>query len=130
MKNTKGCIALAIGVVLIFLGLILPFYTVSELKLSASLLFPDGISIIALIWLIFAILAVVFAFIGKKIPTIIFGILSALGMTLSFTANSSDISEYGEFVSKGLGYYFSFIGAVVMLLAVVFYAITTKKVQE
>lgn len=134
MKNAKGIIAVLIGAVLVVLGLVLPFYSVEFLgeSMSASLIYADGISAIGVVWLVFTVLTVIFALVGKKVPTVIFGILTTLGVLLSFVANSSqlaDLETLAELVEKGTGYYLAVVGAIVMFVVVIFYAVTTKKVK-
>ena len=135
MKNVKGIIAVLIGAVLVVLGLVLPFYSVELLgeSMSASLLYADSLSVIGVVWLVFTVLTILFALIGKKVPTVLFGILTTLGVLLSFWANSSELSdleEMAELVEKGTGYYLSVVGAIAMFVVVIFYAITTKKAKS
>ena len=132
MKLTKGAIAVIVGAVLVFLGLILPFYSadIMGFKMKVSLLIPDGISIIALIWLIFAVASVVSVVVLKnKLITLVLGVIAGIGTFISFIANNSDISELSGFVSKGAGYYFAIIGAIVMVAAAIFNFITTKDAE-
>ena len=134
MKNVKGVIAVLIGAVLVVLGLLLPFYSVELFgeSMSASLMYADGINAIGVVWLVFTALTLLFALIGKKVPTVIFGILTTLGLLLTFVVNSSELSdleELAELVEKGTGYYLSIVGAIAMFVVVIFYAATTKKVK-
>ena len=132
MKNVKGVIAVLIGAVLVVLGL---FYSVELFgeSMSASLMYADGINAIGVVWLVFTALTLLFALIGKKVPTVIFGILTTLGLLLTFAVNSSELSDLealAELVEKGTGYYLSVVGAIAMFVVVIFYAATTKKVKS
>ena len=135
MKNVKGVIAVLIGAVLVVLGLFLPFYSVELFgeSMSASLMYADSINAIGVVWLVFTALTLLFALIGKKVPTVIFGILTTLGLLLTFAVNSSELSDLealAELVEKGTGYYLSIVGAIAMFVVVIFYAATTKKVKS
>ena len=134
MKNVKGIIAVLIGAVVVVLGLFLPFYRVEFFgeSMSASLMYADGISVIGVVWLAYTVFTIFFALMGKKMPTVIFGILTTLGVLLSFWANSSELSNLealAELVEKGIGYYLSIVGAIVMFVVVIFYVATAKKVK-
>ncbi len=133
-KNVLGSIVVLIAAVLVVLGMVFPFYSVEFFgeSMSASLIYADGVSVVGVVWLVFTGLTILFALIGKKVPTVIFGILTTLGMLLSFALNSSGLSELeglAELVEKGNGYYLSVVGAIAMFVAVIFYAATTKKVK-
>ena len=131
-KNPVGTILVLVAVALSFGGICLPFYTVDVFgeHMSVSLLNADGIQPLAIVWMAFAVLTLIFALAGKKVPVIIFGILTACGLFLSYTLNNSQLDEYGELgalINKGIGNTLSLVGAIAMVVAAIIYAATTKK---
>ena len=134
-KNPGGAIFVLIATVIAFLGLCLPFYKVDAFgeEISASLIYADGISVVGVLWGIFAVLTLLFALIGLKIPALIFGILTSGGLFLSYFKNNVTLNEYellGAFVKKGAGNTLCIIGAVVMFIASIIYMVTTKSKRE
>ena len=119
MKNKVGTICVAVGALLVALGVFLPFYIKGE----------EGINlfnIIHAIWPIAGVAAVLFSIIGNKLVTLICSLISGVGALLAFFLNSVDSSLLADNVRKGLGYWCTLIGGIVMLLAGVVYYITTK----
>ena len=101
-KNPVGTLIVLVAAVISFLGLVLPFYSVDFLgqKMSVSLMSIDGeIQVIAIVWAAFIVLALLFALIGKKVPVLIFALLGAIGLFLSYTLNNSELEEYGAEVT-------------------------------
>lgn len=131
-KNPIGTIIVLVAVVLAIGGICLPFYTVDAFgqHMSVSLLNAEGIQPLGVAWMAFAILTLIFALVGKKVPVIIFGILTACGLFLSYTLNNSELEEYGSLgamIDKGIGNTLSLVGAIAMVVAAIIYAVTTKK---
>ena len=59
----------------------------------------------------------------------IFGILTACGLFLSYTMNNSELEEYGalgSLVEKGLGNTLTLVGAICLLVSGIIYVATTK----
>ncbi len=136
-KNPVGTVIVLVSYIFMILGLFLPFYKVDsdelDVHMTVSLFYPEEVSIIAVIWMIFGGLAILFALIGKKIPVLIFCILASGGMFISYFANTvglKALETYGAVVEKGMGTTFSLIGAIVMLLAGLIYFVTTKTVKK
>ena len=131
-KNPVGTLIVLVAAVISFLGLVLPFYSVDFLgqKMSVSLMSIDGeIQVIAIVWAAFIVLALLFALIGKKVPVLIFALLGAIGLFLSYTLNNSELEEYGaigSLVEKGLGNTLTLVGAICLLVSGIIYVITTK----
>ncbi len=130
-KNPVGAILVLLATVVVFLGLCLPFYKVDAFgtQMTVSLMYAEGISVVAIIWAAFAVLTLIFALAGVKVPVLIFGILTALGMFLSYTLNNSTLEEYetlGAFVEKGIGNTLCLVGSIAILVASIIYIITTK----
>ena len=123
MKNKVGTVAVLVGTILVALGLFLPFYSVGGESVNL-------VSIVNIVWLVAAIVALLFAFIGNKIVTLITALVAGGGMLLAFFMNSdSGLLELAALVSdfsKGLGYWCTLIGGIVMILAGIVYFITTK----
>ena len=131
-KNPVGTIIVLVAVAIAFCGLLLPFYSVDAFgqHMSVSLINADGIQVAGVLWAIFAGLTLIFALAGKKIPVVIFGILTACGLFLSYTMNNSQLEEYGALgamVDKGIGNTLTIVGAAAMLVAAIIYMATTKK---
>ncbi|SNU05021.1 hypothetical protein SAMN06297422_102134 [Lachnospiraceae bacterium] len=134
-KNPIGTIIVLVATVVVFLGLCLPFYKVDAfgINMTVSLLYADGVQVIGIIWAVFAVLTLLFALIGKKVPVLIFGILASLGLFLSYALNNSTLDEYeslGAFVEKGTGNTLCLAGAVVILIAAIIYMATTKTKKD
>ena len=149
MKNKVGTIVVAVGALLVILGLFLPFRSMSSEildKLSASgvdaaAMGGDSVNLftpLTIIWIVAALGAVVFALLGNKIVTLITALVAGGGMLLSFFVNSggeevdminslgSLVGISGDIMPKGLGYWCALIGGIVMIIAGVIYFITTK----
>lgn len=147
MKNKVGTICVAVGALLVILGLFLPFRSMSSEivdKLSASGVadaLDTSVSLftpLTIIWIVAAIAALIFALIGNKIVTLIGSLIAGAGMLLSFFVNSGGeemdminslgalAGVSGDVMPKGLGYWCALIGGIVMILAGVIYFITTK----
>ena len=97
--------------------------------ISASLFNADGVQIIAVVWLAFIVLALISAFAGKKPLVLVFSILSACGLFLSYFINNNELKSLGELaslVTKGIGNTLTIVGAICMLVAGIVYAATTK----
>ncbi len=130
-KNPIGAIVVLLATVVVFLGLCLPFYKVDAfgINMSVSLMYTDSVSVVGVIWAAFAVLTLLFAIIGVKVPVLIFGILTSMGMFLSYGLNNSSLEEYealGAFVEKGNGNSLCLAGAIAILIAAIIYTSTTK----
>jgi nucleoside recognition membrane protein YjiH len=130
-KNPVGTLIVLVAAVISCLAIFLPFYSVDIFgeKLTVSLFNADGVQVIAIVWLAFIALALIFALAGKKALVLVFGILSGAGLFLSYTINNGqlkDLGELGSLVDKGIGNTLTIVGAVCMLAAGIIYAVTTK----
>ncbi len=130
-KNPVGTLIVLVAAVISCLAIFLPFYSVDIFgeKLTVSLFNADGVQVIAIVWLAFIALALIFALAGKKALVLVFGILSGAGLFLSYTINNGqlkDLGELGSLVDKGIGNTLTIVGAVCMLVAGIIYAVTTK----
>ena len=126
MKNPFGVLCLLIGTILVALGVLLPFYSIGG---ESTNLF----NIIRAIWPIAGLVALVVGFVGNKVVALICSLISGGGLLLAFFVNSgSETSKLLDVVggSKGLGYWCSLIGGIVMILAGVINFITTKTDKE
>ncbi len=152
MKNKAGTICVLVGAVLVLLGLFLPFRSMSSEitdKLSASglgdAMGSSSINLftpLTIVWIVAAIAAVIFALVGNKVITLITSLVAGGGMLLSFFVNSGGeemdminslgaiAGVTGELMPKGLGYWCALIGGIVMILAGLFYFITTKSTKD
>ncbi|MBQ8951585.1 MAG: hypothetical protein IJ065_10630 [Eubacterium sp.] len=130
-KNPVGTLIVLVAAVISILAIFLPFYTVELFgeKISASLFNADGVQIIAVVWLAFIVLALLFALAGKKALVLVFGLLSACGLFLSYFVNNNELKELGDLgslVNKGIGNTLTLVGGICMLLAGIVYVATTK----
>ena len=131
-KNPVGAVLVFIATIVVFLGLCLPFYELNYpgAELTVSLICTDKkILIIGLIWAVFAALTLLFAIIGVKITVLIFGILTSMGLFVSYIANNMMLEEkeaLGGLVKKGIGCNLCLAGAVAILIAAIIYMATTK----
>ena len=130
-KNPVGTLIVLVAAVISCLAIFLPFYSVDIFgeKLTVSLFNADGVQVIAIVWLAFIALTLIFALAGKKALVLVFGILSGAGLFLSYTLNNNqlkDLGELGSLVDKGIGNTLTIVGAVCMLVAGIIYAVTTK----
>jgi len=119
MNKKTGMIALVVGVVLMLLGSLLPFADASGLGLDVKANLFGGAVIL---WMLFGVASVVFAYLGKGAPALVFGILASLGMFLSFFAN-----QLGAAFGKGMGYWLTLLSAVVMLVAAIMAFVGCKR---
>lgn len=131
-RNPVGAILVLIATVVVFLGLCLPFYKVDAFgeQLTVSVMYTEEINIVGIILAVFVVLTLLFALIGVKVPVLIFGILTALGLFATYALNNSTLEEYetyGAFVEKGAGNTLCLVGSVVILLTAIIYMATTKK---
>ena len=136
MKRIIGSIVVFIGSVSVFLGLLLPFYhfEIKTLGLGGadySILYPESKSQMGTFGMIVAALAIItfiMSLTGKKLLTIIPGILTSGMMVWYFIKeNLGDRIEHIDWINKmpnmswttGSGYYMCLVSAIIMLLCVV-----------
>lgn len=130
-KNPVGTLIVLVAAVISCLAIFLPFYSVDAFgqSITVSLFNADGVQVVAIVWLAFIALTLIFALAGKKALVLVFGILSGAGLFLSYTLNNNqlkDLGELGSLVDKGIGNTLTIVGAVCMLVAGIIYAVTTK----
>ncbi len=130
-KNPVGTLIVLVAAVISCLAIFLPFYSVDAFgqSITVSLFNADGVQVVAVVWLAFIALTLIFALAGKKALVLVFGILSGAGLFLSYTLNNNqlkDLGELGSLVNKGIGNTLTIVGAVCMLVAGIIYAVTTK----
>lgn len=130
-KNPVGTLIVLVAAVISCLAIFLPFYSVDAFgqSITVSLFNADGVQVVAIVWLAFIALTLIFALAGKKALVLVFGILSGAGLFLSYTLNNNqlkDLGELGSLVDKGIGNTLTIVGAVCMLAAGIIYAVTTK----
>lgn len=130
-KNPVGTLIVLVAAVISCLAIFLPFYSVDAFgqSITVSLFNADGVQVVAIVWLAFIALTLIFALAGKKALVLVFGILSCAGLFLSYTLNNNqlkDLGELGSLVNKGIGNTLTIVGAVCMLVAGIIYAVTTK----
>ncbi len=130
-KNPVGTLIVLVAAVISCLAIFLPFYSVDAFgqSITVSLFNADGVQVVAIVWLAFIALTLIFALAGKKALVLVFGILSGAGLFLSYTLNNNqlkDLGELGSLVNKGIGNTLTIVGAVCMLVAGIIYAVTTK----
>ena len=111
MNKKTGMIALCVGVVLMLLGSVLPFVDASDLVKDAKANLMGGAVIL---WMVFGVLAIVFAYLGKGVLALLFGILASGGMFISFFAN-----QLGAMFGKGIGYWLVLLSAIFMFVAAI-----------
>ena len=134
-RNPIGTVLVFLATVVVFLGLCLPFFKADVIgeSMTVSLIYADGISVAGVIWAVLAVLTLLFAIIGVKVPVLIFGILTSCGLFLAYFLNNSTLEEYeslGAFVEKGTGNNLCLAGAVAILIAAIIYMATTKSKKE
>ena len=138
MKNPVGTICVCLGALLGILGLFLPFVSADVMGVSFS---TNVFTPICIVWIVFAVLALVFTFVGGglgKILTLVFSILAGGGFLFSFFVNNGDISSLdgaaggiaSDIVSKGIGYWLLLIGGIVIILAGIISLFTAKKTDD
>lgn len=130
-KNPVGTLIVLVAAVISCLAIFLPFYSVDAFgqSITVSLFNADGVQVVAIVWLAFIALTLIFALAGKKALVLVFGILSGAGLFLSYTLNNNqlkDLGELGSLVDKGIGNTLTIVGAICMLVAGIIYAVTTK----
>jgi hypothetical protein len=130
-KNPVGTLIVLVAAVISCLAIFLPFYSVDAFgqSITVSLFNADGVQIVAVVWLAFIALTLIFALAGKKVLVLVFGLLSAIGLFLSYTLNNNQLKELGDLgslVQKGIGNTLTIVGAICMLVAGIIYVATTK----
>ena len=130
-KYPVATLIVLVAAVISCLAIFLPFYSVDAFgqSITVSLFNADGVQVVAIVWLAFIALTLIFALAGKKALVLVFGILSGAGLFLSYTLNNNqlkDLGELGSLVNKGIGNTLTIVGAVCMLVAGIIYAVTTK----
>lgn len=104
---------------LVCISTVMPAATVLGQKVN--LLKPDGELGSGIFFIVLSALAIIFALLKKKIPTLIFAVLNLLLGIIQF----SQFSDYMEFASAGL--YLMLIGTIAMLASTIFMMIQVPK---
>jgi len=134
-KNPVGAILVLIASVVVFLGLCLPFYEADLLgeHIKVSIMYTEEINVVGIIIAAFVVLTLLFALIGVKVPVLIFGIFTALGLAATYALNNSaleDYETYGALIEKGAGNTLCLVGAIVIFITALIYTITTKSKKK
>ena len=134
MKNPVGTICCFLGALLGVLGIFLPFATAEVMGVSFSTNVFRGI---CLVWIAFAVLAIVGTFIkgmAGRVIALLCSILAGGGFLISFFANkdlgADELGAASDMISKGIGYWLLLIGGIVMILAGIVAFITGKNKEE
>ena len=92
---------------------------------------------ICLVWIAFAVLAIVGTFIkgmAGRVIALICSLLAGGGFLISFFANrdlgTEELGNASDMISKGIGYWLLLIGGIVMILAGIVAFITGKNKEE
>lgn len=134
-RNPVGAILVLIASVIVFLGLCLPFYEADLLgeHIKVSVMYTEKVNVVGIIIAAFVVLTLLFALIGVKVPVLIFGIFTALGLFATYSLNNSTLEEYetyGALIEKGAGNTLCLVGSIVILLTAIIYTATTKSKKK
>ena len=135
IKKNIGVILVAVAAIVIELGMLLPAMSIFGITSSFFRTYKGNLSFnpVVAVFLLFAVLVLLFASLERKIPTFVFSILSGSGALLLFFLNNVSEKEMGELIALfhfKSGYYLTLVGGILMIVVGILYLFLGTKNTE